>query len=102
MQGFPLQSPVPPPAPGATAPFPGLDALPLHRTARVTALDPVAAGQPAERARQLADLGFVPGEDVVVVARAWPGGDPMVVRIGESRFALRRAEAACVRVEPVA
>ena len=29
---------------------------------------------------------------------AWPGGDPIVVRVGHSRYALRRAEAACVRV----
>jgi ferrous iron transport protein A len=29
-----------------------------------------------------------------------PGGDPLVVRIGVSTFALRRAEAACVRVAP--
>jgi ferrous iron transport protein A len=38
---------------------------------------------------------------VSVAARAWPGGDPMVVRVGLSRFALRRVEAACVRVEPL-
>jgi ferrous iron transport protein A len=75
-----------------------LDGLPLHQSARVARVDPAAVGQPAERARQLADLGFVPGEPVAVVARAWPGGDPIVVRVGQSRFALRRAEAACVRV----
>jgi hypothetical protein len=28
----------------------------------------------------------------------WLGGDPLVVRIGGSMFALRRAEAAAVRV----
>ena len=28
----------------------------------------------------------------------WPAGDPLVVRIGGSTFALRRAEAAAVRV----
>jgi ferrous iron transport protein A len=76
-----------------------LDRLDPHRPARITAVDPEAAAQPAERARQLADLGFVPGEFVTVIARAWPGGDPLVVRVGHSRFALRRAEAACVRVQ---
>jgi ferrous iron transport protein A len=75
-----------------------LDRLPARRLARIEAIDPAAAGQPAERARQLADLGFTPGELVAVLARAWPGGDPLVVRVGPSRFALRRAEAACVRV----
>jgi hypothetical protein len=28
----------------------------------------------------------------------WPAGDPMVVRVGGSTFALRRTEAAAVRV----
>ena len=31
----------------------------------------------------------------------WPAGDPLVVRIGGSTFALRRAEAAAVRVTRV-
>jgi ferrous iron transport protein A len=85
--------------PAAPAGGLALDRLDPHRAARITAVDPEAAAQPAERARQLADLGFVPGEFVTVIARAWPGGDPLVVRVGHSRFALRRAEAACVRVQ---
>lgn len=48
--------------------------------------------------RRLRDLGFVPGMQCQVLARMWPGGDPMVVRIGGSTFALRRAEAAAIRV----
>jgi ferrous iron transport protein A len=48
---------------------------------------------------RLRDLGFVPGARCEVVARMWPGGDPMAVRIGGSTFALRRAEAAAVRVQ---
>jgi len=48
---------------------------------------------------RLRDLGFVPGAHCEVVARMWPGGDPMAVRIGGSTFALRRAEAAAVRVQ---
>jgi ferrous iron transport protein A len=51
--------------------------------------------------RWLAEIGFLPGERVTVTARSPWGGDPMVVRIGQSTFALRRAEAACVRVEPL-
>ena len=35
------------------------------------------------------------------MAKAIPGGDPMVVRVGQSTFAMRRAEAACVSVMPV-
>jgi len=50
--------------------------------------------------RWLAEIGFLPGEHVSVTSRSVWGGDPMVVRIGQSTFALRRAEAACIRVEP--
>jgi ferrous iron transport protein A len=48
---------------------------------------------------RLRDLGFVPGARCEVMARMWLGGDPIAVRIGGSTFALRRAEAAAVRVE---
>ena len=52
-----------------------------------------------ERARQLEEIGFCPGERVMVMARGFPGGDPLVVRVGQSTFALRGAEAACVQIE---
>jgi ferrous iron transport protein A len=51
---------------------------------------------------RLRDLGFTPGARCEVIARMWLGGDPLVVRIGGSTFALRRAEAAAVRVTPLA
>jgi len=53
-----------------------------------------------ERTRQLKELGFLKGEQVVLLRRTQPGNDPMVVRIGLSTFALRRAEAACILIEP--
>ncbi len=56
-------------------------------------------GQP-DWGRWLAEIGFLPGERVAVTARSLWGGDPMVVRVGQSSFALRKAEAACVQVEP--
>jgi ferrous iron transport protein A len=49
-------------------------------------------------AQRLRDLGFVPGEPVRVVARAPWGADPLLVQIGSTRFALRRAEAGRVSV----
>lgn len=55
--------------------------------------------QAPERARQLEEIGFCPGERVMVMARGFPGGDPLVVRIGQSTFALRGVEAACVQIE---
>lgn len=51
-------------------------------------------------AQRLEDIGFLPGEPVMVLHRGALGGDPLAVRIGPSTFALRRAEAACVRVRP--
>lgn len=50
-------------------------------------------------ARRLRELGFVGGEPVRIVASGPVGGDPLLVQIGYTRFALRRAEAARVVVE---
>lgn len=49
----------------------------------------------------LSEIGFIPGERVQVMTRALPGGDPLVVRVGDSTFALRQAEAACVLALPL-
>jgi ferrous iron transport protein A len=76
-----------------------LSQLGLNRPAVVCCVDAAAAGQPLARTRQLGDIGFVPGERVVVLTRAWPGRDPLVVLVGHSRFALRSAEAACILVQ---
>lgn len=53
-------------------------------------------------ARRLRDLGFVRGEPVRIVATGPLGGEPLLVHIGHTRFALRRAEAARVQVRPLA
>ena len=53
-------------------------------------------------ARRLRDLGFVRGEPVRIVALGPIGGDPLLVEIGFTRFALRRTEAARVQVIPEA
>jgi len=58
-----------------------------------------APGHAPEWERWLEEIGFLPGEPVSVMARGLPGGDPLVVRIGTSTFALRCAEAECVQVE---
>jgi len=49
-------------------------------------------------AQRLRELGFVPGEAIRVVAHGPMGADTIAVQIGFTRFALRRAEAARVRV----
>ncbi len=75
-----------------------LDRLELHVPALVHQVTPPPDMQDWEI--WLAEIGFLPGERVRVIARGAPGGDPLVVRIGDSTFALRKAEAACVQVVP--
>lgn len=78
--------------PGEIAHVSGLDA--------VTAL---GASDPEvlQLLARLRDLGFVNGARCEVLARMWFGGDPLVVKIGGSTFALRRIEASAVRVQRV-
>lgn len=76
-----------------------LDRMATGQPCRVVGVD-APAGQP-DWARWLAEIGFLPGEQVMVRRKSLWGGDPMVVRVGDSSFALRKAEAACVRVEPL-
>jgi len=54
-----------------------------------------SVGEPL--AANLAELGFLPGESLRVLARAGLGG-PLAVRVGSSVYALRREEAVQVRV----
>lgn len=84
------------PAPGADH---GLDTWPTGMAARVAGLAPAPrAAEQALRLRLL-EIGFLPGEPVRIVARGPAGGEPLAVRIGRSTFALRRHEAALVRVQ---
>ncbi|WP_287697368.1 FeoA family protein [Accumulibacter sp.] len=65
---------------------------------------PVAAAGGAveqETALRLFEIGFIDGERVRVVARGYPGGEPLAVRVGDTMFALRRFEAERVLVTPV-
>jgi ferrous iron transport protein A len=55
---------------------------------------------PADVGRRLAELGFLPGEAVRIVARGLLARAPIAVRIGTGTFALRLFEAACIRVCP--
>lgn len=77
-----------------------LSELDLHRTA--TVLTVVDALPNDSIARRLRELGFVPGEQVRVVARGPVGGEPLLIQVGYTRFALRLSEAARVQVEAAA
>ena len=77
-----------------------LSDLPYGRAATVERVEEKLVADPiAERLRA---LGFVAGEPIRVVARGLFGADPLVVQIGYTRFALRRAEAARVIVQAAA
>ena len=54
--------------------------------------DPISA--------RLRDLGFVEGEPLRLTAQGPFGGDPLLIAIGTTRFALRRSEAARIIVRP--
>jgi ferrous iron transport protein A len=73
-----------------------LSKLAKHQKAWVKTLRP--QGQDHLLVQQLEDIGFVPGEQVQVLSKAFIGGDPMVVRVGQSTFALRQAEAQLIEV----
>jgi ferrous iron transport protein A len=74
--------------------------LPSGAAARVTSVSAANSKAPAEVGRRLAELGFLPGEAVRIVARGMLARAPIAVRIGTGTFALRLFEAACIRVCP--
>lgn len=74
--------------------------LATGRAARVVSVCPGEGAEPREMGRRLAELGFLPGEPVRVVARGPLSREPIAVRVGTGTFALRLFEAACIRVCP--
>ena len=73
-----------------------LTELPRRTPAIVERVEDRAANDPI--ARRLRELGFVQGEEVEVVAAGPLGAEPLLVQVGFTRFALRRSEAARVRL----
>lgn len=69
-----------------------LDRLHPGQRGRITAL--VGADALVQR---LMEMGLFEGEEIEVVALA-PLGDPIEIRLGDSRLSLRRSEAARVQV----
>jgi ferrous iron transport protein A len=76
-----------------------LSDLPLHGSALVEGVQELHANDAI--ARRLKELGFVKGEDVRLVARGPIGGEPLLVQVGFTRFALRRTEAARIMITAV-
>lgn len=77
-----------------------LDQAVEHMAYRILAVRQGDAFVDKDSARQLQELGFIRGEEVVLLRRTQPGSDPLVVRIGASTFALRKAEAHCIEISP--
>jgi ferrous iron transport protein A len=69
----------------------GAPAVVLRVAAQSEELDPAML-------RRLGELGFLPGESVRVLRRGPGGREPLAVRVGDSQFALRLAEARCIEV----
>jgi ferrous iron transport protein A len=89
--------------PSTPAPAPTeirLTDLGIGTRARVVSVSAADATTPVELGRRLAELGFLPGEAVRIVARGLMARAPIAVRIGTGTFALRLFEAACIRVCP--
>jgi ferrous iron transport protein A len=77
-----------------------LTELGIGTRARVISVAAADAAAPVELGRRLAELGFLPGEAVRIVAKGLMARAPIAVRIGTGTFALRLFEAACIRVCP--
>ncbi len=73
-----------------------LTELPRGAAAVVDEVENLRAGDAI--AKRLRDIGFVKGEPVRIVAHGPFGAEPVLVQVGYTRFALRRSEAARVRV----
>ena len=50
-------------------------------------------------ASRLETLRFVPGTNVHVITKGIFGGDPILIQVGFTRFALRKSEAAKIEIE---
>jgi ferrous iron transport protein A len=74
--------------------------LAIGTAARVVSVSSGEGAAPLEMGRRLAELGFLPGEPVRIVARGLLSREPLAVRVGTGTFALRLFEAACIRVCP--
>ena len=78
-----------------------LSALKVKQTAIITKVNRLIdeTGQPDLVAVRLESLGFVPGTQVQVITKGIFGGDPILIQIGFTRFALRKTEADKIEIQ---
>lgn len=82
-------------APGATS----LSTLQPRTVAVVRGVGTGLSKEATALERRLIELGFVSGERVEVLTEARPGGDPFVIHVGDTTFAVRRREVENVWVD---
>jgi ferrous iron transport protein A len=79
-----------------------LSDLKVKQTAVIQKVHRTTEGSNSETdliASRLETLGFVPGTKVQVITKGIFGGDPILIQIGFTRFALRKIEAEKVEIE---
>ena len=77
-----------------------LDTFARRQDGTVVGLKPASNEREKEMVLRLMEIGFLPGEQVRVLATGFPGADPLAIRVGQATFALRKDEAAFVLVQP--
>jgi ferrous iron transport protein A len=74
-----------------------------RRGAQVRIIDlqqqPLFGTQDERVTLRLKELGFLPGAQLKIIGFGLLGSDPLAVQVNGTKFALRRAEAAKIRVE---
>ncbi len=76
-----------------------LSNLKIHQSAIITGIVRSSQDKHDIVASRLETLGFLAGTPVKVVAKGLFGGEPILVQIGFTRFALRKNEADHIQVE---
>ena len=81
-----------------------LSELKVKQTAMITKVNRILdhdANRPDLVASRLETLGFVPGTRVKVITKGIFGGDPILIQVGYTRFALRKIEAEKIEIEQI-
>ncbi|MGR2827240.1 ferrous iron transport protein A [Acinetobacter sp. 1124_18A] len=78
-----------------------LSALKVKQAATITKVNRISIESEQQDlvAIRLESLGFVPGTRVEVITKGIFGGDPILIQIGFTRFALRKAEADKIEIQ---
>ncbi|MDS7928215.1 FeoA family protein [Acinetobacter sp. V102_4] len=78
-----------------------LSALKVKQAATISKVNRISVESEQQDlvAIRLESLGFVPGTRVEVITKGIFGGDPILIQIGFTRFALRKAEAEKIEIQ---